>query len=71
MWLIQLIFAWLFLIFVFRLMIGVDGKRDSSDRPSTIPGSGTSNSKSGYIRNNSDALRPEIEPDEFDPTNFT
>jgi len=69
MWIIQLILAWLFLIFMFRLMIGFGGKRDSSDRPTTGSGPGPEDSDSGYLRNNPDALRPDIE-DEFDPTDY-
>jgi len=50
-------------------MIGVGGKCDSSDRPATGIGLGPDDSDSGYLRNNPDALRPDIE-EEFDPTEY-
>jgi len=50
-------------------MIGFGIKRDSSDRLATGSGTGPEDSESGYLRNNPDALRPDIE-DEFDPTDY-
>ena len=70
MWIIQLLLAWALLYVAFRLMIGIGGKRSDNDRPPVGPKSGLPQSKSGYFRNAPDALRPDIEPDEFDPTDF-
>jgi len=69
MWIIQLFTAWMLLYWVFRLMVGIGGKQDKNDPP-IDSGSGLSESESGYLENNPDVLRPEIQPDEFDPTEY-
>ncbi len=69
MWLIQLLLAWALLYVIFRFIFGT-GRRDSDSSQPTGSGSGTSESDSGYFRNAPDALRPDIEPDEFDPTDY-
>jgi len=69
MWIIQLLLAWALLYWAFRLMIGIGGKQDKNGPPSES-GSGFTDSDSDYISNNPDVLRPEIQPDEFDPTEY-
>ncbi len=68
MWIIQLFTAWMLLYWVFRLMVGIGGKQDKNDPPIDSE-SGLSDSDSGYISNNPDVLRPDIE-EEFDPSDY-
>ncbi|NQU67367.1 MAG: hypothetical protein HQ510_05435 [Candidatus Marinimicrobia bacterium] len=70
MWIFQLIIAWVFLYWVFRLMIGIDGKRDNEDRETVGEHSESSDSDEGssYFAD-TDVLRPDNE-EEFDPSDY-
>ncbi len=69
MWIIQLLLAWALLYWAFRFMIGIGGKRDKNGPPIDSE-SGLTDSEAGYLENDPDLLRPEIQPDEFDPTEY-
>ncbi len=69
MWILQLLLAWMLLYWFFRLIFWNGGKRDT-DRSSKKSGPDISQDNSNYLRDAPDALRPDIEPDEFDPTDY-
>jgi len=69
MWVIQLILAWALLYVIFRFIFGT-GRRENGNSDTNGEPSESSYSDSGYLQNNPDVLRPEIEPDEFDPTEY-
>ncbi|NQV38023.1 MAG: hypothetical protein HQ509_08480 [Candidatus Marinimicrobia bacterium] len=69
MWILQLFAAWMLLYWAFRLMIVIGRKHDDNTPPMESE-SGLSDSESGYLKNNPDVLRPDIEPDEFNLTDY-
>ena len=69
MWIIRLFLAWLLLYLFFRWLLfggkdyktqGAEGNEDDSGTPT----------RSSYLTDDPEVLRPDIEPDHFDPTDY-
>ncbi len=69
MWLIQILLAWYLLFIMFRWFLFGGKDKESPVTQSKEPDF-DSHDRSNYFMDAPDALRPEIEPDHFDPSDF-
>lgn len=69
MWIIRLLLAWALLYVVFRWLL-FGGKDDNTNPAGDGSGDSGIHNRTGYLSDAPDALRPDTEPDDFDPTDY-
>lgn len=69
MWIIKLLLAWGLLYVFFRWII-FGGKDTESKTDGKNQGDSSTYDRSHYLSDDPDILKPDIEPDEFDPTDY-